>query len=893
MKKILFFIFMSSSCFAQTLDPSFGYNNSGIIDHMSSNTPSKQMVFDAKIQSDGKTVCIGRFSTLYSSPNTNYIARYNTDGSFDRTFNQKGWKSGSGVYIQAMYLQNDGKIITVQGRTISRILTNGDMDTSFNTNGVNTISIGANGMNIKAITVQQDNKIVVAGYILNGTANDFAIARLNTDGTLDTSFDTDGILALPIGTGADEAFSVKMQFDNKIIVAGQSFGTTNYDYALARLNPNGTLDTTFGTTGKVVTAVGTGNDYGRSAELLADGKIILLGSANGKFAMTKYNVNGTLNASFGTSANGILISSENVSLSTTAASTSLHNMPRIKEMSDTKLLISGTTNNDFKVIKYLANGSATDTGFANTGVMTFDMLTDVATYLITKPDNSIILGGYSTDASLNYYPTIYNVSANGAFTTGGSMKTLYSGYDVANDIKLLADGKYLILVDTPTPSIRKYMTDGSIDPTFGNGSIITLPSDDYSYKMSIQNDSKILVSGNSTIKRFNVDGSTDTSFSTDGIVDLYNETGTLVNFIDDMYALPNGKILVAFDYDDQSNAIFDVSYGILRMNSDGSIDTSFGTNGYFTTRFNPDNSLFYEFPREIIVQSNGKIVFAGVSYDKTISPTSLNMCSLRLSSDGVLDTTYGMNGKTYFQTNSTSFPNASAVLADDSYLISAKVGSETATYKFTQNGYLDSTFGNNGVALDLTGTTNIKGLAVQPDGKIIKAGTKNAQASISRYNVNGSVDTSFGTNGEISQTMYDNSNINKIIIQPGGKLVALGTTYLMSDNYGDINSNFLARYTDVYLGTLTFEKGNGNMLIYPNPIERDATFDYTLENNEKVSVEIIDLQGRVIKKVITDEEQNAGKHSIQFSLNESISSGNYFMTITSQKGKQSVQILKK
>lgn len=104
---------------------------------------------------------------------------------------------------------------------------------------------------------------------------------------------------------------------------------------------------------------------------------------------------------------------------------------------------------------------------------------------------------------------------------------------------------------------------------------------------------------------------------------------------------------------------------------------------------------------------------------------------------------------------------------------------------------------------------------------------------------------------------------------------------------------FLLRFTNLQLGNLAFENQNPSLLVYPNPIEKEATFEYTLENNETVSIELIDLQRQIVKKMATNENQQAGKHELHLTLGANLTSGNYFLTISTAKGKQSVQILKK
>ena len=112
----------------------------------------------------------------------------------------------------------------------------GDLDTSFDTDGKLTPAIGSGADIAYSVVLQSDGKILVAGNSYNGSNDDFAIVRYNTDGSLDTSFDTDGKKTNAIGSGADVANSVVLQSDGKILVAGSSDIGSNYDFAIVRYN---------------------------------------------------------------------------------------------------------------------------------------------------------------------------------------------------------------------------------------------------------------------------------------------------------------------------------------------------------------------------------------------------------------------------------------------------------------------------------------------------------------------------------------------------------------------------------------------------------------------------------------------------------------------------------
>ena len=180
----------------------------------------------------------------------------------------------------------------------------GDLDTTFDTDGKVTTAIGTSDDNGTAVAIQSDGKIVAAGLSLNGTSYDFALARYNTNGTLDTTFDTDGKVVTPFGSSIDIAYSVAIQADGKIVAAGSYNNGTDNDFALARYNTNGSLDTTFDTDGKVVTSFGSGYDVAHSVAIQSDGKIVAAGGYdNGTdwdFALARYNTNGSLDTTFDT-----------------------------------------------------------------------------------------------------------------------------------------------------------------------------------------------------------------------------------------------------------------------------------------------------------------------------------------------------------------------------------------------------------------------------------------------------------------------------------------------------------------------------------------------------------------------------------------------------------------
>jgi uncharacterized delta-60 repeat protein len=225
-----------------------------------------------------------------------------------------------GYTTPAMALQADGKIVlATRSKDDNRMIVtrhnpSGTTDTTFGTNGyVYTSTYPGHISTPTSMGIQSDGKIVVAGNDTpsDQSTSDFTIVRYNTNGTLDTSFDGDGIARVNfVGNSNDHANAMKIQADGKIVLAGYS-DLANYSnkFALARLNTNGSLDTSFGNNGLVSTNFSVlRDDVGKDMVIQANGKIVVVGKTSiltnsyrtSKFGLARYNTNGSLDTTFGT-----------------------------------------------------------------------------------------------------------------------------------------------------------------------------------------------------------------------------------------------------------------------------------------------------------------------------------------------------------------------------------------------------------------------------------------------------------------------------------------------------------------------------------------------------------------------------------------------------------------
>jgi uncharacterized delta-60 repeat protein len=262
------------------------------------------------IQADGKIVVAGRTDYLaYDFPEMTVI-RYKPDGTLDLPFGGGGGKAriswGPGPFggnapaaedATSIAIQPDGKIIAAgysygfwDLAALVRLNSNGSYDATFGGgDGVVLTDIGPGADLANCVAIQPDGKIVTAGSSYNGSNYDFALVRYTSDGSVDHTFDNDGKAVTPLGSGNDVARTVAVQSDGKILVAGSSYNGANYDFALARYNSDGSLDTTFGG-GDGITTVDFNSSYDVPFSMALDntGRAVVAGVSDGKFAMARF-----------------------------------------------------------------------------------------------------------------------------------------------------------------------------------------------------------------------------------------------------------------------------------------------------------------------------------------------------------------------------------------------------------------------------------------------------------------------------------------------------------------------------------------------------------------------------------------------------------------------------
>ena len=393
------------------LDPSFGTGGEVTTDF--SGGGSDDWARAAAIAGNGKILTAG-----YSDASGNYdfaLAQYKANGALDTSFSSTGTVltdfSGSGsVDIgAAVVLQPDGKVVVAGSSVVggnfdfalARYTANGALDASFNSTGTVLTDFGGSANDLAAaIAIQPDGKIIVAGRSIANGSTDFALARYKKNGALDKSFNSTGTVLTDFGGsgGDDEAFGVAVQWDGKIVAAGGSGPAAN-DFAVARYKKNGALDTSFNSTGTVLTDFSGTGSYDQASDLAiqANGKIVAVGFSDASsvldFALARYKANGTLDTSF--NSTGMVLTDFNCPGSNDQANA-------VAIQSDAKILAAGaclsTADADFALARYKTNG-ALDTSFNSTGKVTTDFSgsgsDEAALAIAIQRDGKIVAAGPS------------------------------------------------------------------------------------------------------------------------------------------------------------------------------------------------------------------------------------------------------------------------------------------------------------------------------------------------------------------------------------------------------------------------------------------------------------------------------------------------------------------
>jgi uncharacterized delta-60 repeat protein len=258
---------------------------------------------DVATQTSGTILAAGE--TIQGGIGDFVLVRYASSGTLDLTFGTGGTVltdfGGSDDAARGIAVQTNGRILVggIAGADFGlvRYKSNGRIDKSFGVGGKVTTDFGTTADAGRGLILQTDGRIVMGG----NAGDDFGLARYEATGALDASFGAGGVVVTDLGLGQiDHSRAIALQSDGKIVAAGytRAGGDQTSDFAVARYDTAGTLDSTFGTGGIVITDFG-GTELGRSVVVQADGMIVVAGSIDRDEALVRYNADGSLDTSFG------------------------------------------------------------------------------------------------------------------------------------------------------------------------------------------------------------------------------------------------------------------------------------------------------------------------------------------------------------------------------------------------------------------------------------------------------------------------------------------------------------------------------------------------------------------------------------------------------------------
>jgi uncharacterized delta-60 repeat protein len=370
----------------------------------------------------------------------------------------------------------------------------GDLDPSFGVGGKVTTDFGPRIG--RALVLQPDGKLVAAG----GAFSEFALARYLPDGSLDTTFGTGGKVITPFGQAFVAANALVLQPDGKLVAAGYSGPSDEaFDFALARYLPDGSLDTSFGTDGKVTTDLGS-SDVANALVVQPDGKLVAAG-VTGKlapidFALVRYLPDGSLDHTFG--VNGTV---------TTDFGSSNDGAEALVLQSDGKLVAAGSSNADFALARYLPNGTL-DPTFGTGGKVTTDFFGEsTASALVLQVDGKLVAAGFAAEGVAAFALARYLTDGglDPGFGTGGTVTTDFGGQDMGLALVLQPDGKFVVAGGSNATGVfefalARYLATGDLDPSFGMGGRVTTgfgELEDIASALVLQTDGKLVAAGSS------------------------------------------------------------------------------------------------------------------------------------------------------------------------------------------------------------------------------------------------------------------------------------------------------------------------------------------------------------------------------------------------------------
>ena len=711
------------------------------------------------IQADGKIV-VGGIATV-GNEGRFMIARYLANGDIDQSFGTLGSTTisfgnpNATSFLHAVAIQSDGKIIAVGQATeteadfgVVRLNSDGSPDSTFGNGGkVTTDFPGPNGPfdAANAVTVQSDGKILVAGVSNSQSTGDtFAVARYLTNGALDASFGTSGLTTFTFGSRHTAAYAIGFQSSGQIIVGGETEGTgtdgNTGGVTLARLNPNGTLDSSFGTGGiAAVVSQGAVQMTARAMIINPDDTIWTAGSLQLSGQSVDY-----LTVSFSKDGAG----ANSVSYSANPSAAYDEETHAAARQNDGRVILVGFTNqNDASDIGVLRvrTDQRLDRGFNSSGVTAWGFFDAAASHAVALQSDGKIIAAGRFVSSGRTTAGVARLDIGGVLDKSFSDPSLSfgtTGNSEANATAIQSDGKIVLAGYnnngvTTDFALWRINSLGNLDTSFdGSGGTTTNfggSTTNVARSVLVQSDGKIVIGGTSdarlAVQRLLPDGSLDNAFG--------NAAGVIIHpgTQDDGAAIliqPDGQLIVI--------GTSDGDFVAARLHVDGSLDPTFGNGGVARVSFGNGHAA------AAVMDSAGRVIIAG--------DAGGDFALVRLLGSGVADSSFGSNGKVFTDFGGTTdIARGIALLPDGRIAVAGNSAANFAVAVYETNGQLSNSFGGAGWATTSifnSTNTNAAAIAIQSDGRIVVAGSEvdptdgTEYFALARFNSDGSLDKTYG-----------------------------------------------------------------------------------------------------------------------------------------------------
>ncbi|HHB79000.1 MAG TPA: T9SS type A sorting domain-containing protein [Saprospiraceae bacterium] len=785
---------------------------------------------DFVAQADGKILVVG---PMRKGLKTGFaMARFTPSMELDSTYGQNGYiytQLGDRAIPKMIGLQSDGKVIVAGNMgddehrkwLFVRYFPTGIVDSTFGENGVRISSFGINSV-LNDMVILPDDRIIAAGHYNDyWTKHKVVLAKFDADGTKDLAFGEDGrVIKSILGYSNSLCQSMAVKEDGNIVFIGKVF-ELNQDPKgfVAQVDSFGQMDLQFANQG-VLTLF---EPWVKTITIDMSQRILLGGGSYTSFFLGRLNANGWFDTSFG--SDGIV-----------AIELALPKKRAIQGITVSptgKIFAVGWEQNNYSFSsRHQAILTVNDSGV-------LDSLFGVKYWPIYSIGNHILLDSVGSPITLGEELSYGMILAT--YDSVGIVKQQFSWHfgtsqEAAESIDIQEDNRIVIGGEGTLSkfSLSRIESDGSLDLTFGENGIRNLDFGDTINVVSVKitSDQKIIALGacskSSVMVRLMQDGQVDTSFGSNGIEWIPNLEMSF------MKISPNEKITLA------SGRLSD-SLVLIRYDKDGHLDESFGLSGYANISF-PSSSNFYK-SRYISYTPDGSILVSGKS---DIGKTRYFLT--RLSSTGLLDTTFGnsgvVHGSYWWDDNELVFAKA----LPNGKIIGGGIENENfLMVRFLPNGALDTSFADEGKATIQVPDCGYWGRmsVVQDDsGKLNFSHTSNESSKqyivIARFNADGTLDGDFGE-GLIKKVISDNGDLvtNALLIQPSDqKIVCAGKMYYHGYLY------FLTRLYAKEVVDIDEVKQNNSFLLFPNPAMEQVMLSLG-RHSHQTNYRVIDAMGRV------------------------------------------------